>query len=197
METIIAATKNKGKIAEINVIAKDLGLKVISRDEAGVPDIEIEEDGSSFEENSFKKAYAIMKLTGKPCIADDSGLEVDYLNLEPGIYSARYAGEKATDEENNNKLLKLMKGVPYEDRTARFVCVITLVWPGGNKLVARGECPGHIIDKPSGSNGFGYDPLFVPDGYDVSFGIIPEREKNMISHRAKALTKLAGMLKNN
>lgn len=197
METIIAATKNKGKIAEINVIAKDLGLKVISRDEAGVPDIEIEEDGSSFEENSFKKAYAIMKLTGKPCIADDSGLEVDYLNLEPGIYSARYAGEKATDEENNNKLLKLMKGVPYEDRTARFVCVITLVWPGGNKLVARGECPGHIIDKPKGSNGFGYDPLFVPDGYDVSFGIIPEREKNMISHRAKALTKLAGMLKNN
>lgn len=197
METIIAATKNKGKIAEINVIAKDLGLKVISRDEAGVLDIEIEEDGSSFEENSFKKAYAIMKLTGKPCIADDSGLEVDYLNLEPGIYSARYAGEKATDEENNNKLLKLMKGVPYEDRTARFVCVITLVWPGGNKLVARGECPGHIIDKPKGSNGFGYDPLFVPDGYDVSFGIIPEREKNMISHRAKALTKLAGMLKNN
>ena len=137
--TIVAATQNKHKIVEIEAITKEFGMDIISRDEAGVPDIEIVEDGNTFEENSYKKAYEIMKLCGKITIADDSGLEVDCLDGAPGVYSARFAGEDGDDEANNRKLIDLIKDVPYEKRTGRFVSVITMVFPDGESLVARGE----------------------------------------------------------
>ena len=194
MKKIIAASKNHHKIREIGEITSKYGLETVSRDDAGVPDIEIEEDGSSFEENSFKKANEIMKITGEIAIADDSGLEVEYLGGAPGIYSARFAGEDANDAKNNEKLLGLLENLPYKERKAKFVSVITMVYPDGKKLVARGECHGHILPEPAGDSGFGYDPIFVPDGYQRTFAQLGREEKNKISHRAKALEKLAEML---
>jgi len=187
---IIAATKNKHKIEEIQAITEEFGMEVISRAEAGVPDIEIEEDGDTFEENSEKKAREIMALCGEITIADDSGLMVDALGGAPGVISARFAGEDGNDLKNNEKLLSLLSNVAPENRTARFVSVITMVYPDGKKIVARGECEGHIIYKPRGSNGFGYDPLFIPNGYDQTFAELSGAEKNHISHRAIALQSL-------
>ena len=187
---IVAATQNKHKIVEIEAITKEFGMSVISRKDAGVPDVEIVEDGSTFEENSYKKAYEIMKLCGQVTIADDSGLEVDCLDGAPGIYSARFAGVDGDDEANNRKLISLIKDVPYEKRTARFVSVITMVYPDGRSVVARGEVQGHLLLEPHGGNGFGYDPLFVPVGYDDTFGVIDPEVKNRISHRANALKVL-------
>ena len=187
---IVAATQNKHKIEEIEAITKQYGMSVISRKDAGVPDVEIVEDGSTFEENSYKKAYEIMKLCGQVTIADDSGLEVDCLDGAPGIYSARFAGVDGDDEANNRKLISLIKDVPYEKRTARFVSVITMVYPDGRSVVARGEVEGHLLLEPHGGNGFGYDPLFVPVGYDETFGVIDPEVKNRISHRANALKVL-------
>ena len=195
MCTIIAASRNQHKISEIEAITKKFGMKVISRDEAGLDKREIEEDGRTFEENSFKKADAIMKMSGQITIADDSGLEVEYLGGEPGIFSARFAGENCDDEKNNIKLLTMLEGVPYSDRKARFVSVITMVYPDGETLVARGECSGHIIDFPAGDNGFGYDPLFRPDGYDGTFAQLGHEVKNKISHRALAVGKLVEYLR--
>lgn len=196
MDIIIAASKNKHKIEEMDAITRELGMHILPRDEAGIPDdFEIEEDGQTFEENSFKKANEIMKLSGKTAIADDSGLEVEYLGGAPGIYSARFAGEDCTDKKNNVKLLTLLEGVPYKERKAKFVSVITVVFPNGETVVARGECPGHILMEPLGQNGFGYDPLFVPDGYQRTFAEFTNDEKNKISHRARALKKLSEMLK--
>ena len=189
MCTIIAASRNQHKISEIEAITKKFGMKVISRDEAGLDKREIEEDGRTFEENSFKKADAIMKMSGQITIADDSGLEVEYLGGEPGIFSARFAGENCDDEKNNIKLLTMLEGVPYSDRKARFVSVITMVYPDGETLVARGECCGHIIDFPAGDNGFGYDPLFVPEGETQTFGELPAGTKARLSHRARAFAK--------
>lgn len=191
---IVAATGNQHKIQEISAILAQFKMKVISRAEAGVPDIEIEEDGLTFEENSRKKAMEIMKLSGQIAIADDSGLEVEFLGGEPGVHSARYAGEGATDQKNNEKLLELMKDVPDEKRGASFVSVVTMVYPDGDVLVARGECRGHILRAPRGSNGFGYDPLFVPNGYDRTFAELSAAEKNRISHRANALLMLRTLL---
>ena len=187
---IVAATQNKHKIVEIEAITNEFGMSVISRKDAGVPDVEIVEDGSTFEENSYKKAYEIMKLCGQVTIADDSGLEVDCLDGAPGIYSARFAGVDGDDEANNRKLISLIKDVPYEKRTARFVSVITMVYPDGRSVVARGEVEGHLLLEPHGGNGFGYDPLFVPVGYDETFGVIDPEVKNRISHRANALKVL-------
>lgn len=187
---IVAATQNKHKIIEIEAITKEFGMSIIARDEAGIPPVEIVEDGDSFEANSFIKANEIMKLCGKTTIADDSGLEVDCLDGAPGIYSARFAGEDGNDQANNDKLKDLIKDVPYEKRTGRFVSVITMVFPDGEKIVARGEVEGHIVLEEQGSNGFGYDPLFIPDGYDITFGEIDSEIKNKISHRANALLKL-------
>lgn len=184
---IVAATQNKHKIEEIEAITEEFGMSIISRDEAGVPGVEIVEDGETFEENSYKKAYEIMKLCGKITIADDSGLEVDCLDGAPGVYSARFAGRDGDDEANNNKLIGLIKDVPYEKRTGRFVSVITMVFPDGRRIVARGEVEGHIVTERQGTNGFGYDPLFVPVGYDKTFGEIDPDIKNRISHRANAL----------
>lgn len=196
MKKIIAASRNKHKIEEIEAITKKFGMEIISRDEAGIPKVEIEEDGETFEENSYKKAYEIMKMSdGQVTIADDSGLMVDYLGGAPGVYSARFAGEDGNDEKNNNKLLELLKDVPKEEKTAKFVSVITMVYPNGEYIVARGECHGRILEAPIGENGFGYDPLFLPDGYDKSFAQLTPEEKNSISHRAKALIELEKLLK--
>lgn len=194
METIIAASRNQHKITEIEAITKKFGMNIISRDEAGIPKFEIEEDGETFEENSFKKASEIMKVCGKITIADDSGLMVEYLGGAPGVYSARFAGEDGNDTKNNKKLLMLLEGVPYKERRAKFVSVITMVYPDGTYLTARGECEGHIIDTPTGENGFGYDPLFVPEGYQQTFAQLSAEEKNAISHRAKALVQLEKLL---
>lgn len=192
---IIAASQNKHKIAEIEAITKLFGMNVVSRDEAAIEDFEIEETGDSFEENSFIKAEAIMKVSGEITIADDSGLMVDYLGGAPGIYSARFAGEECDDDKNNDKLLSLLEGVPYKERRAKFVSVITMLYPDGTKIVARGECPGHVITEKEGNNGFGYDPIFVPDGFGRTYAQLTNEEKNTISHRGKALKELARMLK--
>ena len=195
MAVIVAASKNRHKIEEIEAITKKYGMDVIPRDEAGVPDeIEIEEDGETFEENSKKKALGILAVCGMPTIADDSGLMVDYLGGAPGVYSARFAGEPCSDEKNNRKLLHLLEEVPPKEKNAKFVSVITLAFPDGEIIVARGECPGRIIDQPVGENGFGYDPLFVPDGYQKTFAQLTAEEKNRISHRARALKELERQL---
>lgn len=193
-EIIVAASRNKHKIDEMQAILRKFGMEIISRDDAGVPKFEIEEDGETFEENSYKKAYEIMQLCGKTTISDDSGLMVDYLGGAPGVYSARFAGEDGNDEKNNEKLLALLADVPYKERRAQFVSVITMVFPDGTSVTARGECPGHIIDTPVGENGFGYDPLFVPDGFQRTFAQLSPEEKNEISHRAVALAELERLL---
>lgn len=193
---IVAATKNRHKIREIEAITSEFGMSIISRDEAGVPDIEVVEDGETFEENSYKKAYEIMKLCGRVTIADDSGLVVDCLDGAPGVYSARFAGIDGDDDANNRKLTELIKDVPYEERTARFVSVITMVFPDGDTVVARGEVEGHLLTEARGREGFGYDPLFVPAGYDRTFGELAPGIKNSISHRANALKELRRKLLN-
>lgn len=192
---IVAATGNKHKIEEIESITKKFGMNVITKAEAGVGGLEVEETGTTFEENSLIKAEAIMKATGMPAIADDSGLEADALDGAPGVYSARFSGEGATDESNNAKLLKLMENVPDDKRSARFVSVVTLCFPDGTVVAARGECPGTLRRSPRGDGGFGYDPLFVPVGYDKTYAEISAEEKNIISHRAKALGILRMKLK--
>ena len=141
---VILATRNEHKVEEINPILSEFGMKAVSLNDLSLCDVEVIEDGETFEANSYKKAFEIMKKTGQITIADDSGLEVAYLNDAPGVYSARFAGEDATDEENNEKLIKLMEGVPAEKRGAKYVSVITMVYPEGKKLVARGEISGRI-----------------------------------------------------
>lgn len=192
---IVAASQNKHKIIEMEAITKQFGMEIVGRDDFGVPMVEIVEDGKNFEENSLKKATRVMELCDKITIADDSGIVVDALDGAPGVYSARFAGEECDDIKNNQKLLELLKDVPMERRTARFVSVITMAYPDGKTIVARGECEGYILFEESGQNGFGYDPLFRPLGYTVSFGEIPADEKNRISHRAKALIELQKQLK--
>ena len=191
---IVAATKNRHKIQEIEAITQEFGMSIISRDEAGVPDIEINEDGETFEENSYKKAFEIMKLCNNITIADDSGLEVDCLDGAPGVYSARFAGKDGDDDANNRKLTELIKDVPYEQRTGRFVSVITMVFPDGETISARGEVEGHLLTEKTCTSGFGYDPLFVPEGYDRTFGELGPEIKNSISHRSRALARLRELL---
>lgn len=195
-DTIVAATTNKGKIAEIKEIMECFGFHVISRDEAGIPkDFVIEETGNTFEENSFIKAKTVMELTGLSSIADDSGLCVDALDGAPGVYSSRFSGDEGNDEANNKKLIELMKDVEDEKRTARFVSVITLIEPSGETISAKGYIEGKILRKSAGNNGFGYDPLFVPNGFEKSFGQLGFSVKNTLSHRAKALDSLRKILK--
>ncbi len=191
---IAAATDNRHKIAEILSITRLFGMDVIPKSETCAADLEVEETGTTFEENSRIKAEAVMKATGMAAIADDSGLVVDALGGAPGVYSARFSGENATDEKNNEKLLTLMEDVPDENRRAKFVSVITMMYPDGSVLTARGECPGRIVRVPAGTNGFGYDPLFLPDGYSVTYAQLTAEEKNSISHRAKALESLRQQL---
>ena len=195
MEQLIVASQNRKKIKELNAILSKHGYEPVARDDAGLPTFEIVEDGTTFEENSYKKAHEIMKVSGKVTIGDDSGLMIDALGGEPGIYSSRYAGEDCDDLANNKKALKNLEGVPYEKRTAKFVTVITMCFPDGKTIVARGECKGHIALDFMGEGGFGYDPIFVPEGYDRSFAQLGTDFKNTISHRAKALEALDEKLK--
>ena len=187
---IIAATKNKNKLREFGEILK--GFEIISQEEAGI-DIDVEETGTTFEENSFLKAKAIYDASGIPAIADDSGLCVDALGGEPGVYSARYGGEGYDDAGRVQLLLKNMKDIPDEKRTARFVCAITMVSDDG-VITARGECEGRINHAPVGENGFGYDPIFYMEEYDKTTAQMTPDEKNAVSHRGKALRIFAEKL---
>lgn len=185
---IIAATQNTHKLKEINDILSQFNITVVSVNEAGLSEVTVIEDKDTFEGNSMKKAETIMQISEKPAIADDSGLSVHALNGRPGVYSARYAGEDATDKENNQKLLKEMEGI--EDRRAKFVSVISMAFPDGRRISVRGECHGRIEYEEKGKHGFGYDPLFIVNDYNKTFGELDHHIKNKISHRADALAKL-------
>ena len=181
---LVLASKNKKKLVEMNDILSHLGVEVCSEDEAGV-DVEVEETGTTFEENSRLKAEAVMRESGMPAIADDSGLCVDALGGAPGVYSARYGGEGLDDVGRYRLLLENMRG--QMPRTAKFVSVITCCFPNGDVISARGECPGTIAFAPMGEGGFGYDPVFFIPGLKKTFAQLTPEEKNAISHRGKAL----------
>lgn len=188
MKTFVLASKNAHKAEEIKkILGPD--FDVITQTEAGAGSIDVIEDGDTFEANAIKKAEEIMRATGKPTIADDSGLCVDYLKGAPGVYTARYAGENVTDKENITKLLGALRDVPDEKRTARFVCVIALAEPGEETRTFYGECAGRISQKPCGSGGFGYDPVFYVEEYKKTLGELDGDIKNSISHRSCALKK--------
>jgi XTP/dITP diphosphohydrolase len=194
MSTIALASGNTYKVDEVRRILDDTSVTIKTADELGVLDV-LREDGTTFEENALQKARAVYQATGLPTIADDSGIELYFLNHRPGVYSARYAGEGASDEENNKKLLKELGPLSLRRRTARYRCAIAFVAEGIEEVVT-GECRGLILEHPRGTNGFGYDPLFKPDGYTLTFGELDPSVKHRISHRAKALEKIKPVLKN-
>ena len=195
MKKLILASNNKKKIEEIKYILRNIDLEVKSLNDENI-NIEVIEDGVTFKENANKKAREIREYlinrgdTDFIVMADDSGLEVDYLNGEPGVYSARYAGEHGNDTKNNEKLLKNLQGVPAEKRGAKFICHVTLINYKGKSLDIRGEVKGVIIDKLNGEGGFGYDPLFYNEKLNKTFGEASKEEKNSVSHRGEALKEL-------
>jgi XTP/dITP diphosphohydrolase len=193
---LIIASKNEGKVKEIRSLFTSLGFEVLSMKDIGL-NVEVEEDQPDFAGNSFKKASEISKLIGEAVLADDSGLEVEALGGAPGVLSARYAGKDADDRKNNAKLLSQLEQVPEERRKARFRCVITLYYPDGRYLQTEGICPGRIGFNPVGEGGFGYDPLFILDGYNRAMAELTMEEKNEVSHRAIALKALIGLLQAN
>jgi non-canonical purine NTP pyrophosphatase, rdgB/HAM1 family len=193
MDKIVFATTNEGKVKEIKEILKDFPIEVVSMKEMGIT-ADIEENGATFEENSLIKARALVKLTGLPALADDSGLEVDYLNGEPGIYSARYLGRDTDYDYKNNYIIDKLSGAKGEERSARFVCVISLVLPDGREFVERGVVEGLIGYEQKGENGFGYDPIFYLPEYGKTSAELPPEEKNRISHRGKALTAMKKLI---
>lgn len=191
MTELIFATGNKGKLAEVQKIFENTNFKIISLYEHGdVP--EIEETGSTFAENALIKAEAIFSIYGKPVVADDSGLAVEQLNGEPGVYSARYAGENCTYDDNNKKLIKVLQQYDTPHK-AKFVCS-AIYFDGESKITAVGELHGEIIPEYRGENGFGYDPIFLPNGFDRTLAELTTEEKNEISHRAKAFNKLKSQI---
>ena len=188
------ATRNKGKIREIREVLNGLGLRIYALSD--FPDVpEIKEDGKSFTENALKKARFYSKYFGMLAIADDSGLEVDSLKGLPGIYSARYAGEEASSQANNQKLLSALEGVPVSKRGAKFKCLLAMVSPDGKEAIAEGSCKGSIGFKEKGKRGFGYDPLFILPKNGKTMAELSLEEKNKISHRGKALRKLRKLMK--
>ncbi len=191
---IILSTGNVHKIDEIKAILKGMPFVLISKNDLGYEDFDVVEDGETLEENALKKAEELHKLTKGIVIADDTGLYVDALNGEPGVYSARYAGQGAAYADNNKLLLSRLKDLPIEKRTAHFKTVIAVILEDGTKLMAEGICRGYIGLEERGRRGFGYDPLFVPEGKDKTFAEMSEEEKNKISHRANALKNLKGKL---
>ena len=191
---IIFATGNKDKMKEIRMILGDLEMPVISMKEAGIS-ADIIENGKTFAENAMIKAQAVHRLTGDIVLADDSGLEIDFLNKEPGIYSARYLGEDTSYDIKNNTILERMQGVPDEKRTARFVCAIAAVMPDGSSLVTKGVMEGRIAYASAGENGFGYDPIFYLPECGCTSAEIPPGKKNELSHRGKALRAMREQLK--
>lgn len=194
MKSLAVATKNSGKLKEIADLLSDLHFDVISMEQAGFKG-EIEETGCTFEENAIIKARTVYDATGITTMADDSGLEVDCLNGAPGIYSSRFAGIGASDEDMIKKLLEIMKGVPYNRRNARFVCVIAVVGRYGEVITVRGECKGFIAEVPAGKGGFGYDPVFVVPELGCTMAQLEPGEKNRISHRGKALRLMKEILR--
>ncbi len=193
MTKIILATHNKHKIEEIKTILSDLPLQVLTlNDFPNVPPLK--EEGTTFQENSLQKAQTVYERTKIPALADDSGLEVFYLNGRPGVVSARYAGEGATDEANNQKLLSQMLGVAPRRRRAQFRAVLTLLGDGTVETT-EGICSGMLAESPRGTNGFGYDPIFLPAGFSRTYAELTAMEKNTISHRAKALAAMKDVLR--
>lgn len=190
----VIASNNKKKISELERILAPLNIYAKTAEQLGKELTEVEETGSTFEENAELKAKAACEQTGMPAIADDSGLVVDAIGGRPGVFSARYAGENATDEEKINKLLSELRDSGSSDRTAHFECVICCYFPNGEKLFARGSCEGTIGYAPRGQNGFGYDPIFFVEG-NKTFAELSDNQKDVMSHRGKALKELAAMLK--
>ena len=184
MKSIILASNNKDKVKEVKEILK--GYDIISMKEAGI-DVDIEENGTTFEENALIKARAIMKLTGQITMADDSGLEIDYLNKAPGVYSARFMGHDTSYDIKNKALIQKLEGVKGSDRSGRFVCAIAVCFPDGREIVKRGTMEGLIAEEIKGVNGFGYDPIVYLPEYGKTSGELAPEEKNKISHRGKAL----------
>lgn len=188
----IIATHNLKKRDELQRILSPLGINVFTADEKGIVLTDAEETGETFAQNAFIKAESGCRESGMPCIADDSGLMVDYLDGAPGVFSARFSGEHGNDKKNNDKLLLLLEGVPYEKRTARFVSAVCCVFPDGRRLEAEGKCEGVIAFERHGDNGFGYDPLFMVG--DKSFAEMTKEEKDSISHRGNALREFVKIL---
>lgn len=192
---IVLASNNAHKLEELRAILTTLGMEVVAQKELGIS-VEPEENGTTFEENSYIKAKTVMDCCQLPTIADDSGLMVDALGGEPGVYSARYGGAACkSDRDRLEYLLAQMQNVPDGKRTAKFVSVITLLTPDGKRVVARGECPGEILRAPAGENGFGYDPVFYVPQEDCTFAQLPAERKNRISHRARALEAFAEQIR--
>ena len=190
---IVFASKNEGKVKEIKSMFEEMNIELVSlNDYKDVP--QIVEDGKSFQENALKKARIISEFTGEVVIADDSGLQVDILKGEPGIYSSRYAGEQASDEENNKKLLAKLKNVPQEERTAYFICVLVLYRINGSFNCYEGKWRGQIIDERRGNNGFGYDPIFWLPELKMTAAELPKDIKNKVSHRGQAFAHLKNSL---
>lgn len=193
MKQFLIASNNSKKVEELQRILKPLGISAVSAREAGISLEDVEETGTTFKENAYIKAKAAYKLSKMPCVADDSGLMVDALGGNPGVYSARYSGENATDKQNTEKLLNELKNVPDKDRTAAFYCCICVIL-NDDVIYASGKCEGTIARSPRGDNGFGYDPVFLLDN-GMSFAEITSEEKDQISHRGKALIKIQKKLK--
>ncbi|WP_128425370.1 RdgB/HAM1 family non-canonical purine NTP pyrophosphatase [Gudongella oleilytica] len=191
MRKLVLSTSNKNKVNEIREILKDLPVEILSKEEIGLGRLEVVEDGDTLESNSLKKARALKELTPYMVMADDSGLFVDALNGEPGIYSSRYGGDDGNDKLNNETLLRNLKD---KDRTAAFRSVIALIDENGNEYVMQGICRGSLLEEEKGSGGFGYDPLFVPEGYHESFAEMSYEVKNSISHRRRAIDGLREVL---
>ena len=192
---VVLASKNKHKVIEISKITEKFDIELVMESDLGV-DIDVEETGTTFEENSFLKANAVMQATGLPALADDSGIAVDALNGEPGVYSARYGFDESLDDWGRLQLLlKNTEQVPDGQRQAQFVCVITLVMPDGQTIQARGEVHGELLRAPAGEGGFGYDPIFYYPPYGKTLAEVTPEEKNQVSHRAKALQAFYQKLK--
>ncbi len=191
---MVISSSNVHKIEEISAILEGFDIKLLSLEDVGLKGLDIEETGKTFEHNALIKAREVMKLTGKAVIADDSGLMVDVLGGRPGVYSARFSGEDATDEKNNEKLLSMLKGHTQESRSAKFVSVIAVIFPNSKEYIAKGICEGSIGYEGKGDMGFGYDPLFTPSGIDKTYAELTSDEKNVISHRAKALQEMKKIL---
>ena len=195
MKKIIVATGNEGKMDEIRQILQGENIQFVSLKDENLQDVEIIENGSTFEENAIIKARTISDLTGQMVLADDSGLEVDYLHGEPGIYSARYLGEDTSYDIKNNHIIDLLAGVPDDQRTARFVCVIACAFPDGRTITVRGVIEGRIGYEQKGENGFGYDPIFYVPEFGCTTAELSSEDKNKVSHRGKALTSMYEQLK--
>lgn len=191
---IVVGTSNKGKLKEIKEIMKDTEYKVFSLDDLNL-NVNIEEDGQTYEENALKKAKEICKLANKIVLADDSGLEIDFLDKKPGIYSSRFLGEDTPYNIKNRKILEMLKDVDWNNRTARFVCCIACYFPSGDSFCVKDTLEGYISLEAKGENGFGYDPIFYLESIDKNLAQISKEEKSKISHRYKALLKMKDKLK--